>query len=82
MNSGSYLAYALLVIGGWTILIVVVWLLTKGKPKGALPAIILGPAYFVLKRQDWNISRREVVLWAFVALLMLVAPLISYWLEN
>lgn len=82
MSVQSYLVYAVVLLMGWVLLGLVVWRLSKSKPKGLAAAVLLGPAYFVLKRQGWKLSRREAGWWVFVLLLMLIAPLISYWLEH
>lgn len=45
-------------------------------------AFFLGPAYFLIKKGDQRISRREWIFLALLALFMLFAPLISDWMEG
>lgn len=79
-----YPVFVAILVSSWVILgiMIATFLRLRSKPKGFGVILILGPLYFVLKKQNWNISNREIYWWGLVFVLMLVAPLISNLLEN
>ncbi len=82
MNIKGNFALLVFMLIGWGVLILLFWYLSKAKPKGPAAAILLGPIYFVLKRQDWKFSKREIQGWGLVFVFMLIAPFLSLWLER
>jgi len=80
----NYLAYVLAVV-----LAFVVWALifrimskSKGNSKDIKGILLAGPAHFILRRRGYKLNKREILGWGVVFLVMLMAPLISNWLEK
>ncbi|MCY0915975.1 hypothetical protein [Massilia antarctica] len=80
----DYFLYALTVLVGFIAWIAVFFFMNKSKDKSknTIGAILLGPAYFILKRRGYRLTRREIFGWIVVFIFMLLAPAISYWLEK
>lgn len=82
----GYLIYAssvLVAFGAWFLLIRA---LRQGAPRGLLVQLkrsrSFQPVEQILGRSHYRFSVREWVGWAVVLIVMLVAPLVSYWLGD
>ena len=86
MKAIPYLVYAAAVLAAFAIWAVVIYTMRKSKRGTPLVearrTLLIGPAHLILRKREYRLTTREVVGWAFVAALMLVAPWLSHWLGK
>jgi len=80
----NYFLYGLSILVGFILWAAIFWLMSKPKfkSKNLMGFLLAGPAHSILKRRDSKLSMREIVGWAIVLILMLLAPIISFWMEK
>jgi hypothetical protein len=80
----GYLFYAVAVILGFGMW----WLLFAAMRRREIPGgkflgyFLLGPMHGYLKRRNYSLSKRELLGWLVVGVLMLAAPIVSKMLEG
>ncbi len=79
----GYWLYSLLVLAGF-----VLWLLLffamrngTGRKRDIVGYALIGPMHTYLKKRGYTLTRRELLGWGFVLLLMLAAPWITKFME-
>jgi hypothetical protein len=77
-----YLLLGVLVILALAAIVAIYWLASKVGTKHRFIAFLLGPAYLLIKKGDQKISTREWLLFALLALFMLLTPVVSYWIDS
>lgn len=80
----GYLSLVAIVVFGFVALAIIFIILNrlKGRSRDIAGLLFVGPAHFILKRHGYSLSKREIIGWGVVLLLMLAAPLITNWLEK
>ena len=80
----GYWLYALLVLAGFAlwVLLFIAMRRGSGRKKDVAGYVLIGPMHSYLKRRGYALSRRELVGWGAVLLLMLAVPWISWFLER
>ena len=81
---GSYLFYAVVLILGFGMWWLVFTAMRRRETRGTnfLGYFLLGPMHGYLRRRNYSLTKRELIGWLLVALLMLAAPLMSILLEG
>ena len=57
------------------------WLVVTKRVSSETAALLLGPMYLILKRRNFELSRREIVLGIALYALMLLAPPVLYFIS-
>ena len=80
----GYCIYALLVLAGFGLWLVLFSFMRKepGRNKDFAGFLLIGPLHSYLKQRGYSLTKRELVGWLAVLLLMLSAPLVTWWLES
>ena len=80
----NYLIYALSILMSFVLWIIIFIIMkkSKGRSKDVKGVLLLGPAHFILRRVGYKLTMRELIGWGVVLLFMLIAPLITHWLEK
>jgi hypothetical protein len=80
----SYLFYLVVVLLGFGMwwLFFAVMRRSDNRENKFLGYFLLGPMYRYLKRRNYSLTKRELVGWLLVGLLMLAAPIVTKVLEG
>lgn len=80
----EYAIYILLVAAGFGVWALLFWFQRRSSGRGqkVVGWLTIGPLHAYLERRGYSLSRRELFGWGLVALVMLIAPLTSWWLER
>ena len=78
-----YLLYSLLVLLGFLLWITLVLVMRRhGKDKRNIAAyLLIGPLHTYLHKRNYSFTKREIIGWGCVFVLMLLAPWITWLLE-
>lgn len=80
----TYAIYALAIAAGFGLWALLFWSQRRssGRIRKAVGWMTIGPLHGYLERRGYRLSTRELLGWAFVALVMLLAPVASWMLER
>lgn len=80
----AYAIYVLLVFAGFGLWALLFWLQRRSTDRFRKAAgwITVGPFHGYLERRGYRLSKREILGWTVVALVMLLAPVASWLLER
>ena len=78
----------LFLVGGFVLFfgiwVMIFMTLRKAKPerRDILGPLLMGPFHFYLKKRGYSFSKRELIGWGVVLLIMFLAPWVSFLLEG
>ena len=80
----GYVIYLLLVVLAFALWILLFIGMRKGRgrTREAAGFLLLGPFHSYMRKRNYSLSSRELVGWGVVFVVMLLAPLLSKWLEQ
>ncbi|KRI01508.1 hypothetical protein AO057_00010 [Curvibacter sp. PAE-UM] len=80
----GYAIYVLLIAAGFGVWALLFWFQRRSSGRGQklVGWVTIGPLHAYLERRGYRLSRRELLGWGLVALVMVAAPLASWWLER
>jgi hypothetical protein len=86
MKITAYLLYAAAVLAcfaAWALVIFTMRNSKTGTPiEEVRRTLSIGPAHLILRKRDYKLTKREIIGWGIVALFMLLAPWLSWWLSR
>jgi hypothetical protein len=80
----GYLLYSLLVLAGFALWVILFAVLrrSRGRLRDATGFFFLGPFHSYMRSRNYSLSKRELVGWGVVLVVMLLAPWLSWWLTK
>jgi hypothetical protein len=80
----GYLVYALLVIAGFGLWIALFLGMRKGteRTRNAAGYLLIGPLHAYLRKRNYTLTKRELLGWGVVLLLMLLVPGLTWFIER
>jgi hypothetical protein len=80
----GYFVYTVFVFFGFAVWGILFWSMRRGTPESRrkVGRLFVGPLHDYLEHRNYQLTSRELYGWGLVLLVMLIAPLLTIWLEG